>query len=343
MARTLKNSPQIWKLAADLGIDPESDPVVAILRFCNKKVQRIAREFKCTTLDHLLTAVAGALGTTFIEVQSDNDLLELQRKYLSSEERAFATLTTDLTSDVLAITYKLLNKKKWQRPYVSVIDCRGEKKSRAYYSKWHELAHLLTLTDQMRLSFARTHAQTGQARDPEEALMEVIAGRFGFWQEMLGPHVQGEISFERVETLRAQHCPEASSQASLIGFANAWPSPCILLYAGLGLKKRQSDALPQTTFGFSPAPSPELRALKVQSNEIARESGLTIFPNIRVPSRSVIYKVFAGEAIKADAVENLAWWTTSDGTTLPARRVRVMARRSGAGVQALVIPEQPLQ
>jgi hypothetical protein len=337
MPGTLKNSPQIWKLAVDLGINPESDPVTAILRFCNKKVQRVAREFKCATLDQLLGAVAAALGTTFVEIHSDNDLHELQKQYLALDEKAFATLATDLSSDVLAITYKLLNKKKWQRPYVSVIDCRGGKKGRAYYSKWHELAHLLTLTDQLRLSFARTHAQTGQVRDPEEALMEVIAGRFGFWHEILVPHAQGEISFERVERIRMQHCPQASSQASLIGIANAWPSPCILLYAGLGLKKRDRDVA-QATFGFSHTPTPELRALKVQANELARESSLTIFPNMRIPSRSVIYKVFSGESIEAEAVENLGWWSTSDGTALTTQRIRVKARRSGAGVQALVIP-----
>src|ERR1700726_1823307 len=338
MASTLKNSPQIWKLAADLGVDPESDPVTAILRFCSKKVQRVARDFKCKTLGQLLAAVAGSLGTTFVEIHSDDDLRELQKQYLASEERAFATLTADLSADVLAITYRLLNKKKWQRPYVSVIDCRGEKKGRAYYSKWHELAHLLTLTDQMRLSFARTHAQIGLARDPEEALMEVIAGRFGFWHEMLAPHAQGEISFEEVERIRMRHCPQASSQASLIGIANAWPSPCILLYAGLGLKKRERDTLPQGAFGFSQTPSPELRALKAQANDHSRDSGFTIFPNMRVPCRSIIYKVFSGEGVETEAIEDLAWWSTSDGTALPARRVRVKARRFGAGVQALVIP-----
>ena len=168
--------------------------------------------------------------------------------------------------------------------------------------------------------------------------MEVIAGRFGFWHEMLVPHAQGEISFEGVERIRMQHCPQASSQASLIGIANAWPSPCILVYAGLGLKKRDTDALPQGTFGFSHTPSPELRALKVQANDLARESNLTIFPNIRVPLRSVIYKVFSGESAETEAVENLTWWSTSNGTRLTARRVRVRARRSGDGVQALIIP-----
>jgi hypothetical protein len=334
MPGTLRNSPQIWKL----GVDPESDPVAAILRFCNKKVQCVAREFKCSTLGQLLSALAAALGTTFIEVHSDSDLIEIQERHLASNEKAFATLKEDLSEDVLAITYKLLNRKKWQRPYMSVIDCRGEKRGRTYYSKWHELAHLLTLTDQTRLSFARTHAQAGQAKDPEEALMEVIAGRFGFWRELLIRHAEGEVSFEAIECVRMQHCPEASTQASLIGIANAWPSPCILIYAGLGLKKRERDALHQGTFGFSKAPSPELRALKVQANDLARESNFTIFPNIRVPLRSVIYKVFSGESVEGEAVENLAWWSTSNGTRLTALRVRVKARRSGDGVQALIIP-----
>jgi hypothetical protein len=338
MAGTLRSSPQIWKLAQDLGVDPQSDPVAAILRFCNKRVQRIAREFKCATLDTLLTTVAAALGTTFVEIHSDNDLIDLQKRYLAQEEKAFATLRTDLSGDVLAITYKLLNRKRWQRPYVSVIDCRGERRNRAYYSKWHELAHLLTLTDQMRLSFARTHTQVGQSRDPEEALMEVIAGRFGFWQELLAPQAKGEISFEAIETLRTQQCPDASVQASLIGIANAWPSPCVLVYAGLGLKKRESDGLRQSTFGFSEPPLPELRVLKLQVNEFAKESGLTIFPNMRVPTSSVIYKVFSEQTSKAEAVEDLAWWSTSDGKALSPRRVRVRARRSGVGVQALIFP-----
>lgn len=338
MAGALRNSPQIWKLARDLRVEPGSDPVAAILRFCNKRVQRIAKDFKCATLDKLLIAVAAALGTTFVEIHSDSDLFQVQKRYLDQHEKAFATLKADLSGEVLAITYKLLNPKKWQRPYVSVIDCRGDRRSRAYYSKWHELAHLLTLTDQMRLSFARTHAQVGQPRDPEEALMEVIAGRFGFWQELLAPHAHGEISFEAIETLRTQHCPEASGQASLIGIANAWPSSCILVYAGLGLKKCQSDALRQSTFGFSQPPSPELRVLKCQLNELAKESGLAIFPNMRVPTCSVIHKVFSGQAVEAEAVEDLAWWSTSDGKALSPRRVRVRARRSGAGVQALVFP-----
>jgi hypothetical protein len=240
--------------------------------------------------------------------------------------------------DVLAITFKLLNKKKWQPPYVSVIDCRGEKKWRSYYSKWHELAHLLTLTDQMRLCFARTHAQMQQARDPEEGLMEVIAGNFGFWQELITPHLDGQISFRAVGNLRAKLCPEASSQAFLIGLTNAWPSPCILIHAGLGLKKRDKDMLNQRNFGFSNTPSPELRALRVQLNESARSAQIRIFPNMRVPSQSIISKVFLGEIAEGEAIEDIGWWSTTESGRLEGRPIHVMARRVGDSVQALITP-----
>src|SRR5438309_9237619 len=56
----------------------------------------------------------------------------------------------------------------------------------------------------------------------------------------------------------------------------------------------RSTLFPYTTlfrsFGFSEPPSPELRVLKLQVNDLAKESGLTIFPNMRVPTSSVIVR-----------------------------------------------------
>jgi hypothetical protein len=78
-----------------------------------------------------------------------------------------------------------------------VIDARGSKASRVYFTKWHELAHLLTLTDQLRLSFRRTHVAK-IFNPPEEALMEVIAGHFAFYGPFVKPHLSGTISFDTI-------------------------------------------------------------------------------------------------------------------------------------------------
>lgn len=338
MSRKLRETPQIWKLASDLGLRPSPDPVSAILELCQRRIRRIAKEFKCTTLSDLLNATATVLGTKFAEIRSESDLAALQEKYLKEGEKRFAALNQDLGANALAITFRLTRKRRWELPFVSVIDCRGERASRSYYSKWHELAHLLTLTDQMRFSFTRTHTQSDQSKDPEEALMEVIAGTFGFWGEIAAPKDGRRITFDTIDELRARHCPDASAQASLIGFAGLWPTPCVLVQAALGLKERDKALLSQNSFGFATAPVPELRAVKVSPNDAARKAGIVIHQNMRIPKSSVIYRVFSGEVSEGKAGEDLGVWATSSGERLADLPVLVEAKRTWGGVQALITP-----
>jgi hypothetical protein len=321
-----------------LGLNAASDPLSAILEFCRARIRGIAAEFGCKTLEALLDAAAAAVGTCFVEITSDNDLREVRDRYLNQGEKAFATLCDDLRPDVLAITFRLTKRKKWQSAYVSIIDCRGEKALRAYYSKWHELAHILTLTDQMRLVFTRTHAQSADSRDPEEALMEVIAGEIGFFDQLVRGDACEEISFELIDKLRAKHCPSASWISSLIGFVNAWPSACFLITADLGFKKREAESLTQDSFAFARKPVPELRALRVSPNAAARRTGVRIHTNMRVPHQSVIFRAFSRDIAEGQAVENLSWWTTSEGERLADQTIMVKVRRFQDGVRALILP-----
>src|SRR6185437_10914935 len=165
----LKRNYKIHSLAADLGIKPSSDPVRDVVRYCEKRVRGFLKDFPdCATLAQLLELCASKLGTRFEEIQSDEQLEEVRGRYLRQNERAFATLTDELGSNVFGVTFKRLSRKPWELPYVSVIDCRGDKNYRSYYTKWHELGHLLILTDQMRLSFRRTHFGLDE-KDPEES------------------------------------------------------------------------------------------------------------------------------------------------------------------------------
>src|SRR5262249_30087173 len=150
----------------------------------------------------------------------------------------------------------------WQAPHVSVIDCRGEKAAREYFTKWHEVVHLLIVTDQKRLSFRRTHC-AGNRADPEETLVDVIASRLGFRPPLGFDFGTSEISFEAVERLRGELCPEASKQAALIGFVRYWPAPCLLISAKPGLRRRELERVEQPTFSFVDAPTAALRAVHV--------------------------------------------------------------------------------
>jgi hypothetical protein len=271
------------------------------------------------------------LDTVFVEIRSDEDLHGVERAYLLRREIGFANLAGQLGSEVYAITFALSHPEPFGRRFVSVIDCRGSKGYRAYFSKWHELAHLLTLTSQMRLKFRRTHVEPEQ-KDPEEALMDVIAGEIGFFPPLVAKSATGPITFNKVETLRAELCPEASRQAALIGLVKAWPRPSLLVQARLATRIEHQR---QDGFDFYTPPSTALRAVKVTVNRAAREQGVLLPPNMRVPARSAIQQVFDGAESPHTAIENLSWWE-SKGTARPSLEVRVEARHAHDCVEALL-------
>lgn len=338
MPPRLKNAPQIWKLARDLGLKSTLDPVNAVLHFCDQQIKTFLSDLPGSqTPSELLDLVAQKVWTFFEIVRTDRDLLDIQEKYLVIGEKSFVTLDSDLTDDVYGITFKRLKRQPWEPQYVSIIDCRGDKAARSYYTKWHEIAHLLTLTDQMRLSFRRTHCST--EKDPEEALMDVIAGKFAFYSPMVRDRAKGEVSFESIEKLRKQLCSEASQRSSIIGMVKAWPNPCVLIQAKMGLRRHEEALLRQGKFDFVESQKEALRATRITINDTAREMGIYIFENMRVPERSVIYQTFTGNTSKlAEASEDLSWWETSTGKQLPSRKIRVMARSSWDCVEALIIP-----
>jgi hypothetical protein len=332
----LKRNYKIHALASDLGIRPTGDPIREIVRFCEKRVRRFLRDFPdCRTLSQLLEISASKLGTRFEEIHSDDQLDEVRTRYLRQGERAFASLHEELSALVFGLTFKRISRKSWELPYVSVVDCRGEKKFRSYYTKWHELGHLLILTDQMRLTFRRTHFGLDD-KDPEEALVDVIAGAFGFLPDLVRPLAKGQLSFDQIENIRTKLCPEASQLSSLIGIAKAWPTPCILLQAQMALKRGERRELAQGTLGFQEKPKEMLRAVQVTSNDAAREANVVIFPNMRIPESSIINRVFAGDAVDGQAAEDLSWWESSDGSRLPSAKVLVQVRTSWDGVRALI-------
>ena len=330
---------KIQTVAGDLGLRSTKDPVRAILRHCERQIRKFMRDFpECSTLGALLDLAAAKLGTRFEKIDSDNRLEQVRSDYLRRGEKGFADLHEQLTSDVFGVTLRRISRKPWEPPYVSVIDCRGEKAFRLYFTKWHELGHLLILTDQLRLNFRRTHS-VPNLKDPEEALVDIIAGHFGFFEDIVCKQAKGvRASFSGFDGLRRTLCPEASWQSARIGFAKSWPKPCLLIDAELGLRKRDQREQNQGRPAFQPHPSPDLRAVYVTPSGSAASAGLIVYRNMRVPRRSVIAKIHRGECASARSLENLDWWEVSDGLGLPSIPVHVEAQAVGDHVTALLTP-----
>jgi hypothetical protein len=336
----LRESAQVYQLARYLGIrvSKPNELVPAIMQYCEQQISQLMQGLPgCETLTEMLEWVANRLGTSFIMIHTDEDLHRVKQEYVERREPGFVQLEEELPPHVFGLTIKLQNREPWEQEFVSIIDCRGEKAVRSYFTKWHELAHLLTLTRQKRLVFKRTHASVNGG-DSEERLMDIIAGHFGFYPRIARKFMNGEISFNAIERLREQLCPEASLQSSLINFVKCWSHACILLRAELALKKGEEAQLCQGRFNFLDAPRHALRAVQVSPNNLASERRFTIHENMRVPEHSIVSRVFSGAVLYDEAEECLSWWETSNGTRLPRCVVRVKARRSGQSVEALVIP-----
>lgn len=338
MASRLSQSSQLHILARDLGLKPSDNVVRDILRYCDGRIRKLLSDF---TDDQNPTSIlewlASKLGTRFEIVRTDSELIDLQRKYVALGEIGFVDLVNELSDDVFGITIRRRKQEIFELPFVSVIDCRGAKISARYFTKWHEIAHLLTMTDQMRLVFRRTQCST-ESKEPEEALMDIIAGQFGFRPPSNFEFANDEISFEAIENLRELLCPEASKQAALISFVKFWPTPCILLTAKMGMRKKEERQSVQSRFDFVQAPAECLRAVKVTLSDAAREAGFIIFRNMRVPESSIIHRLYSDLTTELEAEEDLSMWGSSGGSFLPFLKITVKVRKSWNGVEALITP-----
>jgi hypothetical protein len=218
-----------------------ADPVRVVLSYCHRTVKQFLAYYpECPSPAELLSFLANKLSTRIIEIHSGTDLRRTIQEYVRRGERAFATLDRELEDErSYGITIKLQTHQPWESRYVSVIDSRERKQQRSYHTKWHELGHLLILRDQTRLAFRRTHDPT-QPKSAEESLVDAIAGEFSFYPQMVKPLVRGEISFEKIEAIRAQACPEASFYSSVLNITKLWPAPCVRVEAKLARKKAES-------------------------------------------------------------------------------------------------------
>lgn len=337
MSGKLNNNWMIRTLAGDLGLKPSHDPVGEIIKYCHKRVARFLSSFPhCSNPTELLKVVADQLRTEFREIHSEADLQEVRTEFLEKKEPGFIGIHKELDGHVLGITLKRLNAQPFDLSYISLIDCRAENKVRAYYTKWHELVHLLILTNQSQLVFRRTHAPE-LPKPPEEALVDVIAGTLAFYPAMVHAHAHGDISFEKIEFIRNKLCPSASRHSALLGVTKAWPRPCILLEVGLAHKVGEVDRN-QHSFPFKNVARPKLRAVHVTINDVGRKFGIIAIPKFRVPSKSIINRVFYEQLPYAESVEELSSWVSSDGTHWSRGPAIVKARYYNGAVQALMSP-----
>ena len=347
----LEHAAEVAGLAAELGLGRGTDAVEAILRHCRTRIDGwVAGAGGVETIAQLEALVTRRLQMVFEEVRSDADFERITGVYARGKrDPVFASMRFRL-DDPENPTFGALVRRNvgGDAPdrFVAVIDCRGGKLARRFFTRWHEIAHRLT-----------THADQGATEpayrsehDPLERLMDEIAGHVGFYGPFFDPVFgaahggKALLTFETVEAVRAGGFPEASFQATLNACAKRLPTPVILLEAFLGHKASVRRAIEDDSprlFEVDEPPA-QLRAVRVVANEAALGQKFIIPQNMRVPAKSVIRSLFEGGGEReASAHEDLGVWSDSKGRCLAGRTVAIEARKVAGRVVAIVQPVEP--
>ena len=337
----LDQESEVIELARTLGL-PDDRPVDAIVGFCRDRIDGwIAETDGVENVDQLEALVLRRLQMAFEEIWWDEDFERLKEEYARKRgEIVFATLAMQFDEKTFGALICLKNVSE-NAPirYVAVIDCRGDKAQRRFFTRWHEIAHRLTTPGKYPGVFFRS------AKDPLERLMDEIAGRVGFHEPMLIPTLSrhlgtsDRLSFRIVEAVRQERFSSASFQATLFACMRCHRLPVVYLRAAPAhkAKNRRELASGQGFLFAETRPVATLRAVEVMPNPPAQEVKLLIPTNMRVPESSLIHRLFSSEVQGESAgAENLSAWEDSNRNRLEDRAVWVEARRYREEVWATV-------
>lgn len=343
--RALDQDLRVFQIARRLGAADAEGAVGSILAFCRRRVAGWVHEAGgIRSVKELERLVCRRLKLEFQEFRHQGDLDAIVRRNVAAGEIVFASLPALFDDE----TFATLIRRRQQRPdasaeYVAVIDCRDGKASRRWFSRWHEIAHLLTLDGPTEAQ--PVHRSTSE-HSAVERLMDQIAADIGFFDPLFAPVfaaqvlAPGRLDFAAIDLVRRRYDPEASFQATTIACLKRWPKPAAYLEAGLAMTAAEARRFDEESI---PArrPTPKLRVLKVIGNEASRACGLRLVRNMQVPDVSILHRLFfSREPIPVGAAmsgeEDLGQWRRSNGQQLPACPIKVEARPGRRHIEAIV-------
>jgi hypothetical protein len=342
------NDPRLVQLARDLGLSAQGNCAARIREFAMTRVRTFLAEFPVGDLDGLRQILASRLSLKIEHLRHDGDVDRIATEHATFHPALRQRLRQEFLADATeGITLERDGHASGQFSFLAVVDARGRRQARAYFTTWHEIAHLLVHPPQLAFpGFRRTPAQVEIPKDPLEFLVDQIAGAVAFYEPFFEPALttaiaaQGGLSFQAIEIARRSVAGSASLFAAAVGSIRCVSTPVLLVSAAPALKKSEAAALSsqQAAFEFGARTfEPKLRVTAVVRNAAADHSRLAIRPNMRVPTGSILSTIFeeVGDA-DGQASENQSWWETSAQGPLDALPITVHAARRGSFVYGLI-------
>jgi hypothetical protein len=334
-------------VAKRLGLPLHGDLEAAIVRHCQARVEHLLDlHGQPATLTDLLDLLATCLEIEFVEIHADEDLQVLLRRLPPNVEPVMATVDAELNDGLDGIMLRRLSAQQWERPFIAVINCRGWHGFRRFFTKWHEVAHLLLDGQQLRFAFRRTRAEHLR-RDPEEVLVDRVAGALAFHPRIFVPALQeavadsGGLSFETVKAVRTAIAPEASRQAVMLACVRHCSDPLYFVQCRMEYKREEQRRLSSAQLDLFPeqrvVPKAQLRVVEAIGSPAAAAQGFRVHQYMRVPELSLIAHVFQQDLIVGETGrERLETWETSSGGPIGHGWIQVEARHVGDEVWALL-------
>ncbi len=280
-------------------------------------------------------------------IDTDEDVLRISEEYKEFNAALASILNNEFVkANTEGITLRATKHVEGFRNFLAVIDRRGACRSRAYFTMWHEIVHLLLPTkDQETKMVRRTPSQAIKSKDSVESVIDHVAGYLAIYEPIFRPVLLAKVeeigfSFEAVAQARDTCLPEASLLATLIRSINFFKSPVLLLQVDMKLKKEEERLVnsPQLGFGFfEHSVEQKLRVCRLIPNENAKSGNFNIRENMRVPKNSALSMAYHSDMeVVYQAKENQSWWETSKNGALPELPIMVQAVKRGNYIYGLI-------
>jgi hypothetical protein len=336
---------EVRSIAKRLGIPLHGDVEAALIRYAVSRIREwIAAHGQPSDLGELLKNIATSLQLEIVEVRSEDDIDQLLKRIPPSREPVLARVSAELDDRTDAVILQRQHRDSWEMPYLAAINCRGWHGFRRYYSKWHEVVHLLLDGAQLRFAFRKTSVDK---KHPEEILVDKIAGVLAFYPEIFNPVLLreigvagGRLTFDVIERVRDQVAPEASREATLYACLRGCGLPVYFVKARLGYKRSQERQLNDLLASITDpddAPQPKLRIKDASASAACQKLGIHLHENMEVPESSIVASTFHGEERHVNhGEERLELWRTSQSGPVGVGLIHVEAVRYGEDVWCLL-------
>ena len=327
---------ELKRVARELGLGSAGNLEDMIVRHCLERLRNwVAAHGTPPTLGDLADRFAASLDLSITEVHTEEEIDAVLEEVAQVQKAAIGDLKTEFRGNTDAIIVRRLDRKPWHRKYLAIINCQGWHEYRRYWTKWHEIVHLLLVGQQSAFAFRRTSRNQS---DPGEILVDRVAASLAFFPDMFGPVVREEcaredrFTFDVIDRVRERIAPDASREATANACLRYVPSPVWFLRCHMGLKASEVQRLNSPQMSFFPEEPPEnkLRVKHCSYSRSAEELRIRFHPNMRVPEASIVTLGFHDEREEPkEGTEALDAWETSSGGPIGHGEIRFEAMKIG--------------